>query len=73
MDENDIVLGGIIRAKRKQLGLTQTELANLVGSTTQCIYYYEKGLRSVNATLFFKICRALYLEPNEVQRLMERR
>ena len=70
MEEADIILGGIIKAKRRQLKMTQTELAKKVGSTTQCIYYYEKGLRSLNATLFFKICRALELEPNEVQRLL---
>lgn len=70
MDEADIILGGIIRAKRRQLKMTQTELAKKVGSTTQCIYYYEKGLRCINATLFFKICKALDIDPNEVQRLL---
>ena len=68
MDKVDVKLGEIIRAKRKEMKMSQTDLAQRVGSTKQCIYYYEKGTRGLNMSLFFKICRALDLDPNEIQK-----
>lgn len=68
MDNADVLLGEIIRTRRKELRMTQTDLANRVGSTTQCIYYYEKGKRGMPISLFFKVCTVLGLEPNDIQR-----
>jgi DNA-binding XRE family transcriptional regulator len=67
MNEVDVKVGEIIRRRRKELGLTQTDLAEKVGSSKQCIYYYEKGTRGLTMSLFFKICDALHLDPNEIQ------
>ena len=68
MENVDVKLGAIIKARRKSLGLSQTELAEMVGTTKQCIYYYEKGIRGLSMSLFFKICKVLYLNPNDIQR-----
>lgn len=68
MERADVLLGEIIRTRRKEKRMTQTDLANRVGSTTQCIYYYEKGRRGMSISLFFKICSVLDLSPDEIQR-----
>lgn len=68
MNDVDVKLGAIIKARRKEMGMSQSDLAEKVGSTKQCIYYYEKGTRGLTMTLFFSICKALYLDPNEIQR-----
>ena len=63
----DKKIGEIIKDKRKSLKMTQTDLAKRVGTTTQCIYYYENGKRGLTMSLFFKICDVLNLSPNEIQ------
>ena len=68
MDKVDIKLGEIIRQRRKEMKMTQTELALKVGTTKQCIYYYEKGSRGLTMSMFFNICRALDLDPNYIQK-----
>lgn len=68
MDDVDRMVGQIIREKRKLLKWTQTDLAARVGSTTQSIYYYEKGLRGIPMSMFFKLCHALDLSPNDIQK-----
>lgn len=71
MNSVDRKLGEIIRTRRKEMRLTQPELARRVGTTAQCIYYYEKGLRGVPMSIFFKLCDVLELEPNEIHRLVK--
>jgi len=68
MDIVDVKLGQIIRNKRKEMKMSQTELATRVGTTKQCIYYYEKGTRGLTLSLFFKICKTLDLDPNDIQK-----
>lgn len=53
-------LGKIIRARRKELGLTQTELAERVGTRQQVIAHIERGVvkRTVYAA---EICKVLKL------------
>jgi len=72
MNKVDVKLGEIIRARRKDMRLTQKELANKVGTTAQCIYYYEKGTRGLTMSLFFKLCSVLNLDPNEIQKEVTR-
>ena len=67
MDKVDTRLGEIIKARRKEMKLTQAELADKVGTTAQCIYYYEKGTRGLPMSLFFKLCSILNLDPNKIQ------
>ena len=71
MSAIDREVGEIIRARRKEMKMTQTELAEKVGTTKQCIYYYEKGSRGLTMALFFKICDVLHLDPNHIQKQLE--
>lgn len=68
MNNVDVKLGEIIRAKRKEMHMTQTDLANKAGTTTQCIYYYEKGTRGLSMSMFFALCDILNLDPNDIQK-----
>lgn len=40
------MIGTIIRAKRRALGLTQTQLAKAVGASLSAVVTWEKGTRS---------------------------
>lgn len=40
------MIGTIIRAKRRALGLTQTQLAEEVGASLSAVVTWEKGTRS---------------------------
>jgi len=71
-NELDIKIGNIIKTKRKEMHLTQMDLAKKVGTTAQCIYYYENGKRGLTMSLFFKICDTLDLKPNEIQKEVTR-
>ena len=71
MNEVDVKLGSIIREKRKEMRMTQTDLALKLGTTKQCVYYYEKGTRGLTLSLFFKVCDVLGLDPNEIQKLVK--
>jgi transcriptional regulator with XRE-family HTH domain len=52
-------LGGRIAGLRKEQGLTQTQLAEVLGLTQQMIASYEVGRRRVPASLLPKIATAL--------------
>lgn len=52
-------LGECIYFKRKEKKMTQTELAQKVGVTRQCIELYECGLRRMKPVVWEKICEAL--------------
>jgi transcriptional regulator with XRE-family HTH domain len=57
IDDN---VGGRIRERRIMLGLTQQQLAEMIGVTYQQALKYERGINSVSAgRLFEKIARAL--------------
>jgi len=43
MSELNKLVGRRIKAKRKELGLTQDELAKILGCTFQLIQHYENG------------------------------
>jgi transcriptional regulator with XRE-family HTH domain len=48
-----------IRERRIMLGLTQPQLAELIGVTYQQLYKYERGFNRVSAGRLFEIARAL--------------
>lgn len=52
-------LGENITARRKALGLTQTELAGACGVTLPAVNQFERNLRIPNAYVFAEIARAL--------------
>jgi transcriptional regulator with XRE-family HTH domain len=55
---NDHV-GGRIRERRIMLGLTQQQLAAMIGVTYQQAHKYERGINRVAAGRLFEIARAL--------------
>ena len=54
----DAHVGARIRERRIMLGLTQRQLAELVGVTYQQMHKYERGINRVTAGRFFEIARA---------------
>jgi transcriptional regulator with XRE-family HTH domain len=52
-------VGGRIRERRIRLGLTQQQLAEMIGVTFQQAHKYERGINRVSAGRLFEIARAL--------------
>jgi len=52
-------VGGRIRDRRIMLGLTQQQLAEMIGVTYQQAHKYERGINRVSAGRLFEIARAL--------------
>ena len=55
-------VGQRIRARRTMLGLTQQQLADLIGVTYQQAHKYERGINRVSAGRLFELARALGVE-----------
>lgn len=51
---------------RKMRGLTQTELATLVGTSQSHIANIEKGLRDIDINLLIRLARALRVKAYEI-------
>ncbi|HEV2335961.1 MAG TPA: helix-turn-helix transcriptional regulator [Stellaceae bacterium] len=52
-------VGGRIRERRIMLGLTQQQLAEMIGVTYQQAHKYERGINRVSAGRLFEIARVL--------------
>ena len=52
-------VGGRIRERRIMLGLTQQQLAEMIGVRYQQAHKYERGINRVSAGRLFEIARAL--------------
>jgi len=52
-------IGGRIRERRIMLGLTQQQLAEMIGVTYQQAHKYECGINRVSAGRLFEVARAL--------------
>ena len=57
--EVDRYVGARIRERRTMLGLTQQQMAELIGVTYQQAHKYEKGINRVAAGRLYRIGRAL--------------
>jgi transcriptional regulator with XRE-family HTH domain len=55
----DDFVGRRIRERRVMLGLTQQQLAELIGVTYQQAHKYERGINRVSAGRLYEIVRAL--------------
>ena len=60
--EVDRYVGARIRERRILLGLTQQQMADLIGVTYQQAHKYEKGINRVAAGRLYRIGRALGVE-----------
>jgi transcriptional regulator with XRE-family HTH domain len=58
----DRYVGARIRERRIMLGLTQQQMADLIGVTYQQAHKYEKGINRVAAGRLYSIARALGVE-----------
>ena len=58
----DRYIGARIRERRILLGLTQQQMAELIGVTYQQAHKYEKGINRVAAGRLYSIARALGVE-----------
>ena len=55
----DDYVGGRIRERRIMLGLTQQQLAEIIGLSYHQAYKYERGINRVSAGRLFEVARAL--------------
>ena len=55
-------VGARMRERRVMLGLTQQQMADLIGVTYQQAHKYEKGINRVAAGRLYSIARALAVE-----------
>jgi transcriptional regulator with XRE-family HTH domain len=55
-------VGARMRERRIMLGLTQQQMAELIGVTYQQAHKYEKGINRVAASRLYSIARALGVE-----------
>ena len=55
-------LGSYIKSRRKNIGLTQKQLAELVGVSQDAISQYENGNREPGFFIFIKLCKVLGMQ-----------
>src|SRR5512133_4381836 len=60
----DRYVGARIRERRIMLGLTQQQLADLIGVTYQQAHKYERGINRVSAGRLFEIAQVLSVPVN---------
>ena len=65
-------LGLLIKNRRDQKGLTQSDLCFRLGLSRQSLYGYERGTIVIKMQNFLKIYHALELEPDDISGLFER-
>ncbi|HET6467096.1 MAG TPA: helix-turn-helix transcriptional regulator [Geminicoccaceae bacterium] len=58
----DRFVGGRMRERRVMLGLTQQQMADLIGVTYQQAHKYEKGINRIAAGRLYTIAQALGVE-----------
>jgi transcriptional regulator with XRE-family HTH domain len=63
VDARDAEIGLLIRAQRKQLGLSQTDLAERIGVTFQQVQKYENGTNRISIGRLTRIAEALDVPP----------
>ena len=69
-DPIDIAVGARIRIRRRQLGLSQSALADAIGLTFQQVQKYERGANRISASKLVHAAKALkvpvqYFFPSE--------
>ena len=55
----DIYVGNRVKARRKDLGMTQQDLAKALGLTFQQVQKYERGANRISASKLFMISNTL--------------
>jgi transcriptional regulator with XRE-family HTH domain len=55
-------VGGLIRVRRLMMGLSQQQLAGIIGVTYQQLHKYERGLNRISAGRLFEVGQALAVD-----------
>ena len=55
----DVQIGGRIRERRTMLGMSQQQLAQLIGVTYQQTHKYERGMNRISAARLYDVARVL--------------
>lgn len=63
LGETEDTIGSQIRARRKELNMTQGQVAEFVGCTAQQIQKYESGISKMTIPILFRVCQALHAHP----------
>ena len=71
MKQVDAFVGDIIKQKRREMRMTQEQLAKKVGISKSTVACYESGIRGMNLDVFFQFCDILHLDPYIIQKLVE--
>ncbi|PTS83183.1 hypothetical protein DBR41_22200 [Pseudomonas sp. HMWF010] len=58
----DVHVGKMVRARRKALGMSQTELAETLGITFQQVQKYERGSNRISASKLYEAARTMKME-----------
>lgn len=70
LNKYDVSLGKVLATERKKKHLTQQQFAEHFGISRELVCNYEKGYRSMNASLFFSVCDYLGLKAEDVAHLV---
>lgn len=65
-DHLDKLFGALIRARRVELGMSQSDVSDKIGVSFQQVQKYENGANGVGLLKLRDICAALGLKPREV-------
>ena len=71
--EEHQVLAGMLRALREEAGLTQSDLAPLLGRSQNRVSDFERGGRRVDVIEFIDYCGAVGKDPVAVFRALHKR
>jgi transcriptional regulator with XRE-family HTH domain len=58
----DVHVGRMVRARRKVLGVSQTQLADALGITFQQVQKYERGFNRFSASKLYQAAKTLNVE-----------
>jgi len=67
-DHEEIIHVAAIQRRRRELGLTQTELARRVGRSVTTVHLWERGLRVPGRAIVARLARALRCSLAELSR-----
>lgn len=62
----DVVIGVSVRARRRELQLSQEEVARAIGVTFQQLQKYEKGTNRVSASTLLRLAEVLKCQPQDL-------
>lgn len=70
MTNFDRLLGHLLRIRRLERNLSQSDLAQRVGISFQQLQKYEQGKNRVSVSRLIRLCDALKIQPDEVMRAL---